>query len=217
MKKRGFTLVEMTVAVAIFSLVTSVVLYNHGKFNSSVVVTNLAYQAALAVRQAQVYSLSIRADSLDGDYQNFATPVGYLGYGAHFGVGDDDDDEQNKIIYFFADKDGDLLYSNNKAEACNTGDNECREEIMLQGGNSVKEICITLNDDDEEKCGISSLDVSFQHPETNAYIIADEEADYVMSDIRSARIRLQSVHGNLRSVKVDKSGQISIVNEPTVE
>ena len=40
--KRGVTLVEMMVALSIFTFITSVVIYNYSSFNSNILVTNLA-------------------------------------------------------------------------------------------------------------------------------------------------------------------------------
>ncbi len=76
--KSGFTLVEMLVVVAIFTIISAVALFNQTKFSSDMVITNLAYEIALEVRQAQTYGIGVRNSS--NDASNFQ-----YGYGVHFG------------------------------------------------------------------------------------------------------------------------------------
>ena len=62
----GFSLVELIVVMGIFTIMTSIVIFNYGRFSSNLIVTNLAYESALAVRQAQVYGISVKNTSGDG-------------------------------------------------------------------------------------------------------------------------------------------------------
>lgn len=66
----GFTLVEMIVAVGIVAIISSLVLSNYRGFDNSVLLTNLAHDVALSVREAQVYGISVRGtgSSFDAGY-----------------------------------------------------------------------------------------------------------------------------------------------------
>ncbi len=58
--RAGFTLVELMVVVAIFGVLTTVVLYKNSDFNNSFLLTDVAYDVALTIRQAQVYGLNVK-------------------------------------------------------------------------------------------------------------------------------------------------------------
>ena len=59
--KAGFTLIELLVSIAIFIIITSVAVWNNSQFNSTILLTDLGYEIALSVRQAQVYGITVKA------------------------------------------------------------------------------------------------------------------------------------------------------------
>lgn len=71
---KGFTLAEMLITIGIIVLMSTVVLFNYGSFNSDLAVTNLAYDIALTIRQAEYYGIG--AKSQGGSFS--------LAYGVHF-------------------------------------------------------------------------------------------------------------------------------------
>jgi prepilin-type N-terminal cleavage/methylation domain-containing protein len=83
--KKGFTLIEMLVVLAIIMLITVLVLANNGKLNSAVLVSNTAYEVGLLVREAQIAGLGVRATkdqsgsvvftSSHGIYASMANPT----------------------------------------------------------------------------------------------------------------------------------------------
>lgn len=64
---RGFTLVELTVVLAIIVVITTVVLTNQSSFNKTLILTNTAYDIALTLRSAETYGLSSRASSISAN------------------------------------------------------------------------------------------------------------------------------------------------------
>src|SRR3989344_4125727 len=74
---RGFTLIELVVTSAIILLITTFVLFQQTKFNSSTLLRSLTYSMALSVRQAQVYGTSVRESAPGSGF--FAQ-----GYGIYF-------------------------------------------------------------------------------------------------------------------------------------
>ena len=74
----GFTLIELMVVIAIFTLITTIALFDQGKMNSNVLLTNLAYDIALSVRQAQSYGIGVKysdpvPSGIDGGYGIYVT------------------------------------------------------------------------------------------------------------------------------------------------
>lgn len=72
---RGFSLVEMTVVIAIITVVTTIALVGHSSFDRSMLLTDAAYTVALGAREMQTFGLSSRAASLPGGA--FAANVAY--------------------------------------------------------------------------------------------------------------------------------------------
>ncbi|PIR44667.1 MAG: hypothetical protein COV10_03530 [Candidatus Vogelbacteria bacterium CG10_big_fil_rev_8_21_14_0_10_51_16] len=82
--KSGFTLLELMVTLAIFTIMTSAILANYPRFNNKIALEVLAQNVALAVRQAQVFGISIRAT--DPDASNLAPAYGMHFVGAETGI-----------------------------------------------------------------------------------------------------------------------------------
>ena len=51
MRKAGFTLIEMIIVIAIIGIITLVVIVSQGSFNKSLILSNAAYDLALALRR----------------------------------------------------------------------------------------------------------------------------------------------------------------------
>lgn len=68
---RGVTLIEMMVVLAIFGILLSIVVFNYNKFTDDTVLTNMAYEVALSVREAQLFGTAVK-----GQTSEFDNPVG---------------------------------------------------------------------------------------------------------------------------------------------
>jgi prepilin-type N-terminal cleavage/methylation domain-containing protein len=185
-KNSGFTLVEMIVTVGIFAFIAVAIFVRNSSFNSSIILTNLAYEVALSIRQAQVYGLSVR--EFDPGSDRFDS-----GYGVNFNA-------NNKVNYiFFADTDNDGIYD---------GSGELLETYALRRGNVVGKFCAT-NAANRERCSdtgeLSYLDITFMRPNPDAIIETSFAESY-----KSATIHIIAPNGNERVVSVQQTGQISI-------
>lgn len=64
----------MLVSISIIALISGVIIFQYSKFDSQVLLRNVAYEVALTVREAQVLAVSVRGNSSDFDQA----------YGVHF-------------------------------------------------------------------------------------------------------------------------------------
>lgn len=145
-RQSGFTLVELLVSIAIFTLITTIAVFNHAQFNSSILLTDLAYEAALTIRQAQVYGITVRQSSTNG-YDS--------GYGVHFQTND-------PTTYKLFE---DMPTPNHICDST-----ECSspiESYTIQKGNQVTRLCA------DGDCTKTSLDISFIRPNPDAFITAN--------------------------------------------
>lgn len=196
----GFSLVELMVVVAIFVIITSVVLYNQNKFSSDISISNSAYAVALEIRKAQVYGILVREN-----YGGFNDA-----YGIHFknigGVTTFDlfsDDNKNLSFDVPSEVDpGDTVISSHALTEGNTIADVCTYDDALGSG----EQCFSFTDSN----GITTADIVFKRPDPAAIITNSLSVDDRKSEVI---ITIQSSLGDkLRTVKVFGSGQISVIS-----
>lgn len=119
----GYTLIELLVVISIFSILTGIILFNQTKLNSTILVTNLAYDVALTVRQAQAYGISV-SNANPGAGGQFSAA-----YGLHFDMA-----STTKIV---------LFSDTNNDGARDTGDVDISTyNIQNQRGNQIATICV---------------------------------------------------------------------------
>ena len=182
---RGFSLVELLVTISILVVITSIVLVNQNRFGGNIMLSNLAYQAALTIRQAQTYGLAVReAGAGTGNFSG--------AYGVHFSSAN-----LTQLIVF-VDSDGSGKYT------------DASENVVISnisGANRIASFCGTLAGG-TQKCNpeITSLDVLFRRPDPDAII----KSDIVGDTYGSALITFISPQGLTRNVYVAVTGQISV-------
>jgi hypothetical protein len=179
---------------------TTLVIAKYGNFNNGVLLTNAAYDVALAVRTAQTYGLSVRnADVTSGQFKS--------GYGVHFSDYQgswNDDLNENQVIVFFADI---PPSEGGGTEGVYDSEDPVVSTYVLKQGIVVRGFCF---DADEETCSPEgdTLDVVFKRPNPDAVITHDSD---VASD-SYVEIVLGSTDGSVRSVIVRSNGQIAVKN-----
>lgn len=182
--QRGFTLVEFIVVVAIVLVMSVLILVGHNKFNGNILLSNLAYDMALSIRQAQTYGLGAREATRGGS--DFET-----GYGIRFSTANPD------TYILFADLDRDSFYD---------GGNELVETFTLGQGYTVSDFCVTSSSGNES-CSLTYIDIVFDRPEPDAIIRRNGNS----ITYASARIIVESDQGTERIIFVAASGQIGVV------
>ena len=99
---RGFTVVELLVVVSIMVIMTTIVLFNYNKFNDSMLISNLAYDVSLTIRQAQTYGVAVLELPGSNSGSQIA-PISHhayfaFPYGVHFDI-----NSSNFTLYVDAD------------------------------------------------------------------------------------------------------------------
>src|SRR3989344_2577283 len=184
----GFTTIELLVTAAIFALISSIVLVNNSRFNSSLLLGNLAYDIALSVREAQTYGLNVRGAATGGG------TIFTAGYGVTFRGA------MPSRYEFFADLDGDKV---------NDLGNELLRYYDLRGNYQLGDIC-GIGAEEKRYCtsddSIDGLSIVVTRPNPDAVI---RSLDGVVT-YASAEVTLMSPQGTTRTVTVGSTGQISI-------
>lgn len=182
---RAFTLIELLVVIAIFSTVSLIILANHSRFNSSVLLGSLAYDIALSIREAQVYGLSVA--TFNANFQ--------VGYGIHVTAG--------TSYLLFADTNASRRYE--------AGTDSILDTYSVGQGHTVSSFCGILSTGAEECSNtgaIDHLDIVFFRPDPDANITSSNPGYY-----SSGKIVVASPSGETRTITVASTGQISVSNQ----
>lgn len=187
--KRGFTLTELIVVITIATIITTALVFQQAKWNDSLAVSTQAYDLALMIRQAQIYSLGVKEDmsATSGDRFN-------VGYGVYF--------NQNNLseYIYFADRNGNQKYDSGEAIETKT----------FTRGVTIKDVCgIGSNGCFPGSGPLASVHIFFFRPDTKV-IMSLLNAGGSSTGNPPVTIRLQSPKGQYYSVKVDPSGQVSV-------
>lgn len=186
----AFTLIELMVVVAIFLVITGIILANNSRFNSSVLLDSLAYDIALSIREAQVYGLSVQ--TFNSNFQ--------VGYGVDFSAS-----SPNSYI-LFAD-----VNENNHYDP---GTDTVLDTYAVGVGHFIKSFCGTYANSTTQ-CStdssgpITQLDIVFLRPEPDANMSSSLSSGYYSS----VQIVVGSLTGGeTRTITIQSTGQISVNN-----
>lgn len=186
---RGFSLIELLVVMGIMVLISGIVFANNNAFGGRVLLQNLAYDAALTVRQAQVYGISVR---------RFSGDVFADGYGIHFRRNTNPTTQDEFTLF------ADVITPNGLYDCASALSCELVQTTIVRTGYHVYDICIPASQ--VEPCGNATLDVLFRRPDPDAYI----RGNGVATLEESARIIFRSPRGVSQSVVIEQNGQISV-------
>ena len=164
--KRGMTYVELIVVFSIFSVITSVVLFNYGDFQAKVDIKNLASDIALKVVEAQKSSLS-------GQW-NLNAPIDWKpSYGVYF-----DMNAPKQFIYF--------------VDLNNSGDyqtNELLDTISITKNNYISRIDKCSNATCTLPTSVNLFSVAFKRPDSSAIFtgLSVTGSEYVQVTVASPK------------------------------
>ncbi len=198
---RGFTLIELLVVCGIMIIVTSIVLANNNEYGGQVLLQNFAYDVALSVRQAQVYGISV---------QRFGSGVSSsftAGYGIHFDI------STPTTYILFAD-----AVNPNGLYDCPSPGTSCElvTANTINSGYFISKLCAPAGTDSSSCQAVSKIDILFLRPEPDALITACGATcttSCLLNNsacVSSARVVLESPHGDTMSVSIEANGQIAV-------
>ena len=203
--KKGFTLVELIVVISIFVMISSIALFNYGKFRSSLSLQNLSDDIALAMRRAQGYAIGVR-----GAGGGFAA-----GYGVHFTANPSGNSYggSSKSFILFADIDDNLKYDHS-SDICGSpvSGNECLELLSITSADSISSIYI--NNSNIPMPASDTIDISFKrpNPEPTFCYRVNGSGSCFRRDISNIEVGISS-DGNSsinKIITIYNTGQISV-------
>lgn len=203
--QKGFSLIELLVSIAIFTAITALIMVNQSGFGGSVLITNLAYDVALGIRQAQVYGISVRRVSTVPE-QAFDRS-----YGIHFDL------QRQFVLFVDLDKDGRYDTTANDTKGClPTANPECVNVFRIEQGNMITRFCAGADcAGAQANGGIDALDILFRRPEPEPIIHGIKDKVVIQDGgvprvYTNSSVTVTSPQGMSRRVEVSSSGQISI-------
>ncbi len=139
-------MVEMMVVIAIVGILTAAVVGNYGSFRSATVATNMAYEAASTLRQAQLYGLGVRlADATGAQTDTYG--VEFTADTASYSIfREKDEGDANGRC----DNDGDCDRRCEGGSSCNcrVAGNECVEQVGMLQQVKVEALCASYDASD---------------------------------------------------------------------
>jgi len=201
---KGVTLLELTVVIFIFMVISSITVFSYGKFRSSLSIQNLADDIALSVRRAQGFAIGVRGSG------GIFTP----GYGVHFTADPNSTLHagSNKSFVLFTDMDGDSKYDNstNTCGSPSLGD-ECLELLNITSTDTIESIYLDNQVDPITTSG--TVDLLFKRPSPEPTFCYRSESTSSCSTVIS-RIRIKiSTNTDVpvyKTITISNNGQISV-------
>ena len=216
----GFTIIELLVTVAIFSIITSVLLVNYPKFSSRILLENVAHDIGLSVRQAQTFGLNVRGVRI-GATDIFPT------YGIHFSLGGGEvDPSDRRHFLIFADilpnaqnpTENNKIYD--KASNCAVQGGECINLFSIQTAERIYLLCANLKSTGATvenwqtisgaDCSLTSLDITYTRPDPEASIKGTSAIHEPGTLFADAEIIVQSPREERKTIVVWSTGQIAV-------
>lgn len=170
-----------------------IVLSSNARFGGTIRLESLAYDIALAIRNAQVYGIAVR--QYEGTFQS--------AYGMHFEQGN-----PNTYTLFV-----DAVVENGRYDC--SGSCELIEVTTLQGGYRIVDLHVRGAGDSSPTCEATEVDelhIAFKRPEPDALISADS-ASCLTTPVEcreSACITIASPRGDTNHILIEATGQISV-------
>ena len=210
--KKGMTLVELMVVIAILMILSSVTIFNSSNLNSHTTTQNLSDDIALSIRKAQSYAIGVHGTT-SGTFD--------YGYGVNFTTNaptNIKNESSSKSFILFTDIDGDGAYDHDSSGSCGTptATNECLEILNITSPDKVSAISFGLagREDPKPADADSSFDVVFKRPNpeptfcyrNNTHSPCGGEKIYYLK-VEVSNTKNQGV---TKTIIVSNNGQISV-------
>ncbi|MDE2031131.1 MAG: prepilin-type N-terminal cleavage/methylation domain-containing protein [Patescibacteria group bacterium] len=207
-KQKGMTLIELMVVIAIFMIVSGIIMFDYNGFRSNVSIQNLADDIALSIRSVQNYAIGVQS-SQSSQFSK--------GYGIHFSTaataiyplaG------YNKSFIVYNDLNNNNYYDySTSASVCNTttlaNGNECINMINITSNDYISQICSGTG---SNSCNHTSVNINFLRPNPDATICLDSPNPCTISNgVSNVDIIIKNAQSNAtKTISVSNVGQISV-------
>lgn len=202
----AFTIVELMVVIGIFGVIMGVALSNQQALNSTLLISNLAYEIGLITRETQAYGIGVRSRPNEATAKNFQGAFGmYLKL--------DQTTHSTDKIYVFKDLNNNGQYDANVDPALD--EIFSINQFQNQRGNKVVALCVATN---SYYCqwgtggSVDAMTIIFKrpNPEASFYVSTDNGTSY-NSRGGTAMIVVNTPAGkNCRAIIIEPTGQVRI-------
>ena len=188
---QGMTLIELMVVLAIFAVLSAIVIFNYGDFEARVNIKNLASDIALKVVDAQKSSESgLLPPAVFSPIPNWKPS-----YGVYFNPSVD-----NKSFFYFVDLDDNTYYSGTDCAG------ECMNKVTITKGNNISALNVFYQNGSSGP--LSDLTISFARPNSGAIM---RSTTGFSSQVSYVQITISSPSANQTSlIKLYPSGRVQI-------
>ena len=187
--------IELIVVLSIFSVISSVVVFNYGDFQAKVDVKNLASDIALKIVEAQKSSLSGSLPPLAQQMQ--IGPTWKPSYGVYFNLASANPD--NKSFIYFSDLNNNAIFDGSDCTAV-----ECLNKITITKNNSISRLDVFYQGDTIPH-SLNDLTITFFRPNSGATIRSS--TSFVLP-ISYVQITLASPKSPIAIIKLYPSGRV---------
>lgn len=224
-KNAGVTFIELIVVISIFALISTVVLFNFGDFSTSISLQNVSQDIALKIAEAQRSAVSGRSNVILANTPT--TPEYSPTYGVLFSTALAQSSITNnfyspgkEFVSFIDLPDySNPAYGNGIYDIGSTPgqfqttcldtsqgnfNTECLDRSIITTGDRIIDICI----DGDQNCGYNDVTILFRRPFPDAIIHTSD--DSYSASYGSAEIKITSAKGAIKSVFINKLGQVSV-------
>ena len=197
-RQQGMTYVEIIVVLAIFSLMSSVVIFNHSDFQARVDIKNLASDIALKVVEAQKASLSGKLPPLA--QQPLIDATWKPSFGVYINTVAD-----NKSFTYFSDLKNPTQNSQYDSSAC-PGTGECLDKVTITKGSTISRLDVFYQGSGTAN-QINDLTISFVRPNGGAVL---RSSTSFSSTVSYVQITITSPGCTTSRIKIYPSGRIQV-------
>ncbi len=198
MNKRGFTLMEMLIVLGIIVVIFTVLLTSNKKYSEKLNLKNQTYNALLMLRQAQVYSLGVKAGGTPATFN--------ASYGVSFNM------SSPGQFVFFTDENNNGKYEGPGCQG-ECGDNEQASVYPLLNNVTIQKVCGIYNNSEQcsPQSSLQNVDITFKRPRSEASIkFIKTDGSFDLTLLPPATVYFISQTGLISSIKVDATGGVSI-------
>jgi hypothetical protein len=185
------------VVTAIITIMTSVLLFQQRKFDSTTILRSLGYSVALSIRQAQIYGGAVKQFDISSNAFNYNYGI-YTSTALACPSG-----AWNTCYQLVADL--------NTNDVTNTALYQAVQTFKISKGYSINKFCVVRTSDNFYLCSptISFLNIYFKRPNPEANIVTDRSS--LGETYSSASIQVIGPDGvSTRSATTTVTGQITV-------